>query len=42
MQEHVVDVICGHAPLSEGRGYTVPTLADMAEELKLFPRYDLQ
>jgi integrase len=42
MREHVVDVICGHAPLSEGRGYNVPTLTDMAEELKLFPRYDLK
>jgi integrase len=41
MREHVLDEICGHAPASEGRGYNVPTLGDMAEELKKFPRYEI-
>jgi integrase len=42
MREHVLDVICGHAPASEGRSYTVPTLSDMADELKKFPRYEIE
>jgi integrase len=41
MQEHIIDAICGHAPASAGRGYSVPTLSDMAEELKKFPRYEI-
>ena len=37
--ENVHDEITGHAPASEGRKYTVPTVEDMADELKKFPRY---
>ena len=42
MREHVLDVICGHTPAYVGRGYNVPTLSDMAEELKKFPRYEIE
>ena len=41
MKEHVIDAICGHAPVSEGRGYSTPTLEDKAAELRKFPRYEL-
>lgn len=37
--ENVHDEITGHAPASEGRKYTKPTVEDMAEALKKFPRY---
>ena len=37
--ENVHDEITGHAPASEGRKYTTPTVEDMAEALKKFPRY---
>ena len=37
--ENVHDEITGHAPASEGRKYTVPTVEDMAAALKKFPRY---
>lgn len=40
--ENVHDEITGHAPASEGRKYTVPTVEDMAEALKKFPRYELE
>jgi len=39
--ENVHDEITGHAPASEGRKYTKPTVEDMAEALKKFPRYTL-
>jgi integrase len=39
--ENVNDAIVGHAPASEGRKYTVPTVEDMAAALKKFPRYKL-
>jgi integrase len=39
--ENVHDAITGHAPASEGRKYTVPTVEDMAAALKKFPRYEL-
>jgi integrase len=42
MREHILDVICGHAPAYVGRGYNVPTLGDMAEELEKFPRYAIE
>jgi integrase len=42
MREHVLDVICGHTPAYVGRGYNVPTLGDMADELKKFPRYEIE
>ena len=34
--------ICGHSTRDVGDIYELPTLADMAEALKLFPRYDLE
>ena len=37
--ENVHDEITGHAPASEGRKYTKPTVEDIAAELKKFPRY---
>jgi integrase len=37
--ENVHDEITGHAPASVGREYTKPTVEDMAEALKKFPRY---
>jgi integrase len=37
--ERVSDTITGHVPQSEGRKYGQPTLEDMAEALKRFPRY---
>jgi integrase len=36
------DYITGHAPKSDGAGYGAPTLDDMAEALKKFPRYTLK
>jgi integrase len=40
MTEKVLDAIVGHAPASVGRGYGEPTLADKAQELHKFPRYE--
>jgi hypothetical protein len=34
--------IAGHAPISVGRGYGLPTLSDMAVALKKFPRYEVE
>jgi hypothetical protein len=34
------DAITGHAPANVGRSYGAPTVGDMAEALKTFPRYD--
>jgi integrase len=39
--ENIHDEITGHAPASEGRKYTIPTVEDMAAALKKFPRYDV-
>jgi integrase len=39
--EKVHDAITGHAPATEGRKYGPPTVEDMAEALKKFPRYSL-
>lgn len=33
------DYLTGHAPASVARGYGAPTIRDMAEALKKFPRY---
>jgi integrase len=41
ISERLLDVIAGHAPINVGRGYGLPTLGDMAEAMKKFPRYDL-
>jgi integrase len=40
ISDRVSDEITGHAPPTVGRGYGRPTLADMAAELRKFPRYD--
>jgi hypothetical protein len=40
--ERTSDYITGHASKSTGAGYGVPTLEDMAEALKKFPRYTLK
>jgi integrase len=42
ISENVHDEITGHAPASEGRKYTTPTVEDMAAALKKFPRYDVE
>ena len=39
--EKVHDEITGHAQKTVGRGYGRPTVEDMAEALKKFPRYNL-
>lgn len=39
--ESMSDYITGHAAASVARGYAKPSLADMAEALKLFPRYEV-
>jgi integrase len=41
ISERLLDAIAGHAPISVGRGYGLPTLDDMAAAMKKFPRYDL-
>lgn len=40
--ERVSDAITGHAPATAGRGYGAPTLEDMANALKTFPRYAIE
>ena len=35
------DAICGHSPRSVADQYETPTVADMAEALKKFPRYEI-
>jgi integrase len=42
ISERVSDAITGHSPQSEGRKYGQPTLEDMAEALKKFPRYETE
>lgn len=39
ISERISDAITGHAPTTAGRGYGRPTVEDMAEALKKFPRY---
>ena len=39
ISERVSDYITGHTPANVSRGYGAPTLEDMAEALKKFPRY---
>jgi integrase len=41
ISERLLDAICGHAPISTGRGYGPPTLNDMAAAMTKFPRYDI-
>ena len=35
------DAICGHSPRTEADKYETPTVVDMANALKTFPRYDI-
>jgi integrase len=35
------DYLTGHAPATIARGYGAPTVADMAEAMKKFPRYEV-
>ena len=39
ISDRVSDAITGHAAPTEGRAYGAPTLEDMANALKHFPRY---
>ena len=39
--EKISDAITGHAPASVARSYGTPTVGDMAEALKKFPRYEI-
>ena len=41
MDERYSDAITGHAPASMGRAYTKPLPEDLAEAIKIFPRYRL-
>jgi integrase len=41
ISERILDAIAGHAPISVGRSYGLPTLGDMAAALKKFPRYEI-
>jgi integrase len=41
ISEKMSDAITGHVPANVARGYGTPTLADMAEAMKNFPRYEL-
>jgi integrase len=41
ISDRISDAITGHAPPTEGRAYGQPTLRDMAEALRRFPRYDV-
>jgi integrase len=41
ISERMSDYITGHAHKTAGAGYGAPTLEDMAEALKEFPRYEL-
>ena len=38
----VRDAICGHSPRTVADQYETPTLDDMAEALKKFPRYEIE
>jgi hypothetical protein len=41
ISDRVSDAITGHVPQTEGRKYGAPTLEDMVEALKRFPRYKI-
>ena len=41
ISDRVSDAITGHAPPTEGRAYGAPTLEDMANALRNFPRYKI-
>jgi hypothetical protein len=37
----ISDAITGHAPANVARSYGTPTVGDIAEALKKFPRYEI-
>jgi hypothetical protein len=39
ISERISDAITGHAPHTVARSYGAPTLSDMADALRRFPRY---
>lgn len=41
IEQGIRDAICGHSPRTVADIYETPTLDDMAEALKRFPRYEL-
>ena len=41
ISDRMSDYITGHAPATVARGYGAPTIGDMAEALKKFPRYEV-
>jgi integrase len=41
ISEKISDAITGHAPASVARSYGAPTVGDMAEAMKKFPRYEV-
>jgi integrase len=41
ISERMSDYITGHTPKNAGAAYGAPTLSDMAEALKRFPRYNV-
>jgi integrase len=41
ISEKMLDVLCGHAAASVGRSYGVADLADKAEALRSFPRFNI-
>jgi integrase len=42
IEKRIRDEICGHAPGTVADGYEHPTVEDMAEALKRFPRYEVE
>jgi hypothetical protein len=42
IEKGIRDAICGHTPRAVGDQYETPTVADMAEALKKFPRYEIE
>jgi integrase len=42
ISDRVSDAITGHAPPTQGRAYGAPTLEDMANALRQFPRYKIE
>ncbi len=41
ISERISDAITGHAAATAGRAYGAPSVSDMAEALKRFPRYQV-
>jgi integrase len=41
ISERLLDALCGHAPATTGRKYGAPELAEKAEAISRFPRFEL-